>query len=65
MAMVATATAVDADSGKVLYTRQVTQGQGTEAAKWARIYGYEVVDFVVTFHEHDAHTIVFYLRKKH
>lgn len=64
MAQRAVAQAVDADSGKVLYTMEVTEGKGSEVVKQAGRFGYAVVDFYVTFHEPDIHTITFFLRKK-
>lgn len=63
MAQVAVLQAVDADTGKVKYTMELTEARASEAAKWAKKFGYEVVDFYVTFYEPDTHNITVYLRK--
>jgi hypothetical protein len=64
MAQVARLQAVDADTDKVKYTMEVTEARASEAVKWAGKFGYDVVDFYVTFYEPDTHNIVVYLRKK-
>jgi len=56
--------AIDVDTNRVLYTMELRDGRGSEAIKAAGRWGYEVVDFYVTFHEADVHTLTFYIRKK-
>ena len=64
MAATALGQAVDVDTGRVLYTMQITEGYGSQVAKKAAFFGYEVIDFFVRFTEPDRHTLIFYLRKK-
>jgi hypothetical protein len=64
VAQVARLQAVDADTGKSKYTMEITEARASEAVVWAGKFGYEVVDFHVTFHEPDTHNIIVYVRKK-
>lgn len=64
MGQVALLQAVDMATDKVKYTMNITEARASEAVKWAGKFGYEVVDFHVTFHEPDVHHIVVYIRKK-
>lgn len=62
MAQVAILQAVEADTGKVRHTMEVTEARASEAVKWAKKFKYDVVDFYVTFFEPDTHTITVYIR---
>lgn len=64
MAQIARLQALDVDRNKVVHTMEITEARASDAVKWAGRFGYEVVDFYVTFHEPDTHHIVVSIRKK-